>query len=111
MYLIPLTSVPNQSLAFNVDGAYWKLHVYLAATHMCVDVTRNGEAVVNGVRCFGGIALMQYGYLHLPNFGNFIFDSDADWTLFGTSCNLYYLTIDEFVEFQGLAGLAGLSGS
>jgi len=37
--------------------------------------------------------------MYQPNFGNFMFDSDADWTEFSASCNLYYLEQDEIAEF------------
>lgn len=102
MYQIPLTVLPNQSIAFSLDGGYWKIHVYLAKTHMCADITLNDVKIVDGVRCFGGIVLMQYKHLHLPLYGNFVFDSDADWTVFGTECNLYYMDAAEFTEYNGL---------
>jgi hypothetical protein len=100
MYEVPLTALPNQSIAFNVDGAYWQVRVFQSINFMCADITRNGQAVITGVRCFGGIPLMPYPYMYEPNFGNFVFDSDADWTNFDSSCHLYYLTNAEFAEFQ-----------
>jgi len=99
MYQIPLAGVANQSISFNVDGAYWQLHVYQSISHMCIDIAQNGVAIASGVRCFVGIPLMQYPYMYLPNFGNFVFDSNPDWTNFGTSCNLYYLEQAELNEF------------
>jgi hypothetical protein len=100
MYQIPLASVPNQTISFNVDGAYWQVHIYQSLVHMCADIINNGVPVINGVRCFAGVPLMPYPYMYDPNFGNFIFDSDADWTNFGTDCNLYYATSSEFEVFQ-----------
>lgn len=105
MFQIPLTSVPNQSLSFNLDGAYWKLHIFQAVSLMYMDISRNGEVVISGSRCLGGIPVMPYEHMHLPNFGNFIFDSNADWTLFGNSCNLFYLTAAEYEEYAALARL------
>ena len=69
---------------------------------MCADITRNGVSIASGVRCFGGIPLLQYSYMYLPNFGNFVFDSDADFTNFGVSCNLYYLEQNELQQFNEL---------
>ena len=103
MFKIPLTSIPNQSMAFNMDGAYWQIHVFQAVDHMYMDITRNGTPVIKGSRCLGGIPIMPYKYMFTPNFGNFIFDSDADWTAFGVSCNLYYLTAIEYAEYSALA--------
>ena len=102
MYKVPLTALPKQSIAFNVDGAYWQLTVFQAAVHVCVDISRDGSPVIQGLLCFGGIPLLPYKHMHLPNFGNFVFDADVDWTEFGTSCNLYYLTLQEFTDYQAL---------
>lgn len=103
MFAIPLAAVPNQSISFTVDGAFWSIHVFQSILHMCADITCNGSPVVTAVRCFGGTPLMQYPYMYEPNFGNFIFDSDGDWTEFGASCNLYYLESSEFEQFQAIA--------
>jgi len=102
MFQIPLSALPNQSISFNLDGAYWQLRVFQAVNSMCADISRDGVPIVTGVRCYGGVALMQYPHMYQPNFGNFIFDSDADWTNFGTSCNLYYLQCGELEQFSEL---------
>lgn len=102
MNKIPLSTLPNQQLAFNLDGAYWHLHIYQAVSRMYMDISRNGVKLIDGVRCFGGIGLMPYKHLHLPSFGNFIFDSDADYTNFGNTCQLYYLTLEEYNQFIAL---------
>lgn len=102
MYQVPLTNLPNQNIAFNIDGAYWQIHVYQSDKYMCADIKIDGAAVASGVRCFGGIPLLQYAYMYLPNLGNFVFDSDADYTNFGTSCNLFYLSQSELKEFNSL---------
>lgn len=100
MQQIPLEALPNQTISFNVDGAYWQLKVYQTIQFMTADIYRNGQPVSTGIRCFGGIPLLQYEYMFLPGFGNFIFDSDADWTNFGTNCNLYYLNKTELQQFN-----------
>lgn len=102
MFQVPLSPLPNQTIAFNVDGAYWQIHVYQAISQVYADISRNGTILISGVRCFNGIGLLPYKHLYLPNFGNFIFDSDVDWTNFGSSCSLYYLTNTEYATFQSL---------
>lgn len=104
MDLIPLAAVPNQSVAFNVDGAYWQIHIFQAVDKMYADVTRNGSVLITGTGCFGGIGILPYNYLVSPNFGNFIFDVDADWEQFGSACKLYYLTKPEIEQFNSLLG-------
>lgn len=111
MLAIPLSQVANQQISFNADGVLWTIKVYQAINHMCADISRTIApsdppgtvgpiAVVNGIRCFGGIELLQYSYQYAPSFGNFLFDSDADWTVFGASCNLYYLSQAELAQFK-----------
>lgn len=102
MFQVPLAATPNQTFAFSQDGAYWQIKVYQSINFMCADITRNGAVVIQGVRCFGGIPLMPYDYMWRPQYGNFMFDSDADWTNFGSSCSCYYLSADELDEFQAL---------
>ena len=109
MLSVPLGTVPNQAISFNADGAYWQIHVYQSKLHMCADISANGVSVASGVRCFVGIPLQQYPYMYLPNYGNFIFDSDPDWTNFGVSCNLYYLSLSEFLAYQSMTE-SGVSG-
>ena len=75
---------------------------------MHADVTRDGVAVVSGVRCFAGMPFLQYQYQYLPNFGNFIFDADPDWTDFGVACNLYFLRQSELKQFEEMM-LTGVS--
>jgi hypothetical protein len=98
-----LVAVPNQAISFNVDGAFWQIRVFQAITHMCADVKRNGEDVIRGVRCYSGEPLMPYDYMHDPDFGNFIFDGDPDWTNFGSSVSLLYLDKDEYAEYAEMA--------
>jgi hypothetical protein len=113
MLAIPLAQVANQSISFNADGVLWTIHLYQTINFVCADIMRsrlpsddpttvnaNGQVtLVSGVRCFGGIPLLQYAYLFSGGLGNFCFDSDADWTEFGASCNLYYLEQDELATF------------
>lgn len=102
MLIIPLIQAPNQSVSFSADDVLWSIHVYQTISFVCADITKNGEPLINGVRCFGGIPLLQYTYMYDPDLGNFVFDTDADWTNFGASCNLYYLSHDELEQFQAL---------
>jgi len=116
MLQIPLAQFPNQQISFNADGVLWTIHIYQSINFMCADIYRSTlptdpagtvgpVALINGVRCFGGIQLLQYEWQCAPGLGNFVFDSDADWTDFAASCNLYYLEQDELETF--LAALTG----
>lgn len=110
MLLIPLAQVPNQALSFNADNALWSIHIYQGDSFMCADIFRNSVSLQRCVRAFGGIELLQYNYMTAPNYGNFMFDEDADWTNFGGSCKLYYLSQAELKEFNDAIRLKGLKG-
>lgn len=103
MLQIPISPVPNQSLSFNADGAYWQLHIFQAIESMCIDVKRNGADIITGSRVSVGDPVMPYPHMYQPDFGNFIFDGDVDWTTFGAECRLFYLNATEFKEYQALA--------
>ena len=104
MFKVPLVNLPNQSIALNVDGAYWQLHISQATSYMYAAVTRDGIELIRGVRCLGGFGLMPYRHMYEPNFGNFVFDGDADWTRFNIDINLFYMTNSEWSEYQSLIG-------
>lgn len=76
---------------------------------MCADVSINGVAIISGVRCYPGVALLPYSYQTTPDFGNLIFDSEVDWNGFGTTCNLFFLEQDEVKQFQLLVLLGATS--
>ena len=107
MYQVPLAAVPNQAVSFNIDGAFWQVRIFQAMTHMCADIRRNGDDVIKGIRCASGTPLMPYSYMYSPNFGNFVFGAEPDWTNFGQSVSLLYLTASEFAEYSQLINQGG----
>lgn len=102
MLLIPLSNLPNQTISFNADGAFWELHFYQAIDHMYADVALNGVTIIQGTRCLGGIGVLPYNHLHEPKYGNFVFDNIVDWNNFGSTCLLYYMTLAEWNEYRAL---------
>lgn len=110
MLAIPLSQNANQQVSFNADGVLWTIKVYQSIKFMCADISRSllptdpagttaPVPLISGIRCFGGIPLLQYNWQYSPNMGNFVFDSDADWTEFGATCQLYYLEQAELPIF------------
>lgn len=102
MMLVPLSQLPNQTVAFNVDGAYWEIHLFQAVDKMYADISRDGVLLISSTRCLSGIGLLPYKHLHEPLFGNFVFDNLVDWTTFGTSCKLYYANLEEWQQYREL---------
>ncbi len=104
MRQIPLSQVPAQSISFSADGSFWTINLYTSIRFVCADVIRDGTPIAQGVRCFAGVPLMPYAYMYAPKYGNFVFTADVDWSQFGGSCNLMYMSYSEFVEFQNQMG-------
>lgn len=103
MELIPLSPIPNQSVAINVDGAYWQIHLFQAIDKMYADISRNGQVIISGTRCFSGIGIMPFEHMYAPRYGNFIFDAEVDWNNFSASCRLFYLNANELLEYENMS--------
>ena len=100
MLTIPLRQIPNQSVSFNADGAYWRIRVYQAIDNMYADISRNDAVIITGIRCLVGQPLLPYRYMYAPDFGNLVFDNNPDWQTFGDTCNLNYLNSEELLEYE-----------
>jgi len=102
MYQIPLTATANQQVSFNADGSTWTIRLFQAVTSLCIDITRDGTVLLSGSRCLAAQGLMPYDWMRANGtYGNLVFDSDPDWTLFGGGgCNLYYMESAEYDQFE-----------
>lgn len=92
MFLIPLEQSPNQQFTAVLDGYRYAVRLTTCAGITCADIERDDVVVISGVRCVGGFVI-PYPYLEA---GNFWFETDdgeyPDYTLFGDTQFLYYLT-------------------
>lgn len=102
MQQVPLNAVPSQNLSIQLDGEYWFLEFFLSMEFVCVSISRDGEPLISGMRCFVNQPLLPYSYMYEPKFGNFLFDNEVDWQDFNGSCSLYYLNASEFAEYKQL---------
>lgn len=97
--IIPLGAVPNQSLSIRLEGSRYVLRLKEAGGMMAIDIDRDGDRVVSGMRCAAGTPLLPYEYLERQA-GNFMFVSSEPgaipyWRDFGTRTRLFYLTAAE----------------
>jgi hypothetical protein len=96
MIQIELAAIANQSVAIRLDNRLYSLAVHETGGVMSVDITRDGETVLDGQRAVAGAALIPYNYLEA---GNFVFVTEAgeypDWRKFGTSHFLLYANAEE----------------
>lgn len=102
MQQVPLNAVPSQNLNIQLDGEYWFLEFFLSMEFVCVSISRDGESLISGQRCFVNQPLLPYSYMYEPKFGNFLFDSEVDWQNFNGLCSLYYLDAEEYKEYKDL---------
>lgn len=102
MQQIPLNAVPSQDLSIQLDGEYWRIKLSLSMEFVCATISRDGDTLISGIRCFVNQPLLPYPYMYEPRFGNFLFDTDVDWENFGGSCSLYYLNASEMAEYNAL---------
>ena len=131
VYIVPLKNIPNQQLALRVDGADFDITIKYAGGLspvadlggsggqrppsdkeargcMLFSLRRDGQAIVDSVRCAPMIPLIPYAYLE-GDAGNFCFttqdDAYAHYSRFGGQDILHYMTAAELAAIR--AGLAG----
>lgn len=92
---IALQSIPNQTLSIRVDDSYYELTLKSIGNLMVASVKRDNVALFDGLRVMPNRALMPYQYQEA---GNFVLITDGeypDYTQFGVTQSLVYLTIAE----------------
>ena len=97
---IPLQTVPQQRVEFDIEGVNYVLQLRTAQKMTIADIYADGELIKAGVRCVTGAPLIPYKYLSRGgNFYWYCVDGDYPYyELFATTQFLYYLTDDEIDE-------------
>jgi hypothetical protein len=100
MQLIPLLSLPNQSITLSLGGVNWEINIKLANTVMVIDVIRDDIVLVQGARLLADMPVLPYQYQEA--FGNFILLSEneelADWNRFELDQTFIYLSPAELAS-------------
>lgn len=96
MQVVPLSAEPNQSFTVYLDSTRYAFRVFAAPGVMCVDLDIDGESVLRGSRLLAGEMVIPYPAQQVGNFV-MLTDGDAlpDWSAFGVSQTLVYLSPDE----------------
>ncbi len=106
------SSYANQEFDVQIDGLdkeiHVKLHTAFDVTYMSVTVDNEplGETGDDTVGfpflCFPNQKVIPYAYMQEKLGGNFVFVTEDDnfpnYENFGTTCNLYFVTLDEMNE-------------
>ena len=97
---IALDPLPNQSVSVRLADSLYTLTIKACRGVMAIDVQRDQEYVVRGLRLVAGTPVLPYDYLE--DGGNFVLLTEngeyPDYALFGISQSLLFLTTEEIAE-------------
>lgn len=96
MKTIPLTATPNQSFTVRLDQSLYTFVIKETAGVMSASISRDDAILLSFTRMTADAPLIPYQYLADGNF--FLLTEDAalpDYTQFGVTQTLIYLTADE----------------
>lgn len=104
MQIIPLQSVPNQTLTINLNGQNTQINVYTTAFGLFMDVYVNNSSIVVGVICQNLNRIVRDLYLgfqgdlaFIDNMGS----ADPVYIGLGARYSLAYLEPDELLPNEG----------
>jgi len=101
---VGIATVANQSASVQIGTHAYTFDLHEANGVMCVSITRDGVALVTGMRVTGGTPLLPYRYLE-GGIGNFILTVEGDaipyWDQFNITQFLVYLDADELAVLRG----------
>lgn len=103
--VVPLQAIPNQTLTMQLNGSRVEIEVRAVREFMALTITRDGRALVSGMRAVAGSPVIPFDYLW-AGWGNFIFTETREgeapaWEAFGTTCVLVFSTAAEIAEAVG----------
>ena len=62
-YIIPLANIPNQKFNIDLDGQQCEFRFITRGVYMYMDLTVNGNNLINGQICLNEVDLIQYKHL------------------------------------------------
>jgi len=96
MILIPLQKVEKQSLSIMLDNILHQISLLECNGIMAATIVRDGVTVIEGRRAVASVPLIPEGPREA---GNFVFTTLNDempyWSEFGSTQQLFYLTVEE----------------
>lgn len=96
MQILNLDPIPNQSLSARLDNQRYDIVLKETRGVMSVDIARDDAQLVSGCRIVAGTPLLPYLYQEEGNFMLLTENGDLpDWTQFGSTQTLVYLSIAE----------------
>lgn len=104
MMIVPLAPIPNQSFNIFLDNNEWDFTIYTVGNVMAADVVLNGTLILSGQRLTPVTPVIPYRYLENGNFAFVTANFDyPDYTMFGASQSLVYVSPDELEAIRASA--------
>lgn len=103
MQSIPIQAIPSQTFDY-VDSLNnsWNIGIRNVGMQMAFTFSLNGTVIIQNVCAVAGYRIIPYDYLET---GNFVLITQnyqvPDYTQFGTTQSLLFLTEDEILSFRG----------
>jgi len=101
MLNVPIQMLTNQTFTIILDNNNWTITIKFTNGVMAVSLTLNGNDVIDNLIAVAGSFIIPSEY---EESGNFIFTTMnqqlPDWTQFGTSQNLIYVSQNELDLFR-----------
>jgi len=105
MILVPIAAVPNQTFSISLNNMRYDIAIYVARNIMAIDIERDNETLVLGLRLVPNSLVIPYKYLEE---GNFIILTDDEeypyYTQFGISQQLLYASSAELLSLRAENG-------
>ncbi len=96
--IIPLETLPNQSLSITLDNVRYSLRFRDLSDFMSVDISIDDTVILTGHRVVASQPLIPYRYLEGEG-GNFVFITELGdvpyWEQFGVTQDLLYFSSEE----------------
>lgn len=97
MYLIDLTSIPNQTFSINLDGVNYRIALRTIQEMTYMSVWANGEILFYNQLCVPNAYVNPYNYVGVN--GKFFFkcinNDYPNYQLFGNTQSLYFVPSEE----------------
>lgn len=98
MQLIPIQSIPNQSLSLQIDENFYDLTIKQTRGVVSVTIKINNSITVTSARSVAGEFIIQYPYLQNGNFFiSTLNDELPEYNQFGISQQLIYASQSELI--------------
>ncbi|WP_023640356.1 phage baseplate plug protein [Dickeya zeae] len=101
MRTVTLQPLKSQSISVNLAGQQCIIRLIQRNSGLYMDLTVNGNPIMQGVPCWYGNKIVRYSYLGFA--GDLVFvdnvgQSDPDYSGLGGRFTLYYIEASELVQ-------------